>query len=138
MKLSKTLIGTAAALLLACSGSQAADVWRLANNATPDVALPVPSPQVLSPAGEGRRAFLRFNCYGCHGMFAAGAMGPGIVGAERHDVSEAVLRGEEGGMPSFRAYVTDTDITNLTAYLNSIGKPSEPVFMDWWKKVPPK
>ncbi len=92
----------------------------------------------LSPAGEGRRTFLQLNCYGCHGMFAAGGMGPNIVGTERNDVREAVMRGEDGGMPSYKAYATDTDITNLTAYLRSIGSGSEPVFMDWWKKVPPK
>jgi mono/diheme cytochrome c family protein len=92
----------------------------------------------LDAAGEGRRTFLKLNCYGCHGMFAAGGMGPNIVHAERGDVQEAVMQGEDGGMPSFRTRVSPTDIDNLTAYLKSIGTPNEPVFMDWWKKVPPK
>ena len=92
----------------------------------------------LPPAGEGRRLFLALNCFSCHGMYAGGAMAPNIVGAERGDVSEAVLQGEDGGMPSFRAYVDGTDIDNLTAYLQSIGGPNEPVFMDWWKRIPPK
>jgi mono/diheme cytochrome c family protein len=100
-------------------------------------AQPYVSP-ALDAAGEGRRQYLRLNCYSCHGMFAAGGMGPDIVGAEHGDVSEAVLQGEEGGMPSFRNYVTSTDITNLTAYLDSIGKQGSPVFMDWWVKNPKK
>ncbi len=93
---------------------------------------------LLSPAGEGRRAYLKLNCYSCHGMFATGAMGPNIVHAEKGDVSEAVMQGQEGGMPSYKAYATTTDVNNLTAYLASIGTASEPVFMDWWKKNPPK
>lgn len=129
------LLATSAVLLafpsLAAPGAQA-----------PQAAAPAPraaaSPQALSPAEEGRRSYLKLNCYGCHGMFAAGAMGPSIIGAERGDVSEAVLQGKGEGMPSFRDYVTSTDITNLTRYLDSIGTPAEPVFMDWWKKVPPK
>jgi len=92
----------------------------------------------LPPAGEGRRLYLALNCYGCHGMFATGAMGPNIVHAETGDLTEAVLEGEDAGMPSFRAYLTATDISNLAAYLQSIGGPNEPTFMDWWVAVPKK
>ena len=92
----------------------------------------------LPPAGEGRRLFLALNCYGCHGMFAAGGMGPNIVHAESGDLSEAVLEGGDAGMPSFRAYLTSADIANLAAYLQSIGGPNEPRFMDWWVAVPTK
>jgi cytochrome c551 len=134
MRKTITFVCAAIALIGIAGLAQSADSLRPAAvqvNAAP-AALP------LSPAGEGRRAFLRFNCYGCHGMFAAGASGPDIIGAERGDVAEAVLFGREGGMPSFRGEVTDTDITNLSAYLRSIGTPAEPVFMDWWKRIPPK
>ena len=94
--------------------------------------------QPLPPAGEGRRLFLSLNCYSCHGMHAGGGMGPKIAGAESGDVSEAVLQGEEGGMPSYRKYVKSKDIKNLGAYLRTAGTPKEPVFMDWWVKIPPK
>lgn len=135
MRTTLTLLGSLAGLMAlsaaaAPGGGPAAAPTREAAAA--------PAPQVLSPAEEGRRTYLRLNCYGCHGMFAAGAMGPNIIGAERGDVSEAVLQGKDEGMPSYRAYVSSTDITNLTRYLGSIGTPAEPVFMDWWKKVPPK
>jgi cytochrome c551 len=95
-------------------------------------------PQVLDSASEGRRRFLGLNCYGCHGMFATGGSGPAIIGAPRVVVESAVLNGRDEGMRSFRGIVDQQDITNLADYLQSIGTPNEPVFMDWWKKVPPK
>jgi mono/diheme cytochrome c family protein len=93
---------------------------------------------MLNAAGEGRRAFLQYNCYSCHGMYAAGGMGPNIVHAEKGDIREAVTQGESGGMPSFHTLLTSTDISNLAAYLKSIGTPAEPTFMDWWVPVPTK
>lgn len=101
---------------------------------------PVPPVQTatLNAAGEGRRLYLKLNCYGCHGMGAAGAMGPNIIRADAGDVSEAVLQGEGEGMPSYRNLVTATDLANLTAYLRSIGTTSEPKFNDWWVAVPTK
>lgn len=92
----------------------------------------------LSPAGEGRRSYLKYNCYSCHGMGAAGGMGPNIIHAEKGDLTEVIQQGGEGGMPSFKAYLNSTDINNLSAYLNSIGSKSEPKFKDWWIDVPLK
>ena len=90
----------------------------------------------LNAAGEGRRDFLKWNCYGCHGLGAAGGMGPDIRQAEGGDIAEAVMQGEDGGMPSFAKYATSTDVKNITAYLNSIGTASEPKWVDWWNPVP--
>ena len=92
----------------------------------------------LTPAGEGRRVFLQYDCYGCHGMRAGGGMGPNIVHAEAGDLREVVMEGGEGGMPSYRSIATATDIANLQAYLNSSGTPNEPMFNDWWVPVPTK
>lgn len=92
----------------------------------------------LSAEGEGRRAYLKFNCYGCHGMGATGGMGPNIVGAESGDVSEAVLQGKDEGMPSYRRIATSADVNNLAAYLRSIGTAREPKFNDWWVTIPRK
>lgn len=116
---------------LASPAAAAGDAWVVSKTA-------VARAPALDEAGEGRRLFLKLNCYGCHGMAAGGGMGPAIVGAERGDVAEVLRRGEDGGMPSYRAWVSDTDITNLTAYLRSIGTPNEPTFNDWWVRVPPK
>jgi mono/diheme cytochrome c family protein len=92
----------------------------------------------LGAIGEGRRAWLEFNCAGCHGNSAGGAMGPAIKGAEQGDVQEAVLQGDarEGGMPSFKGCATSTDVKNLVAYLRSIGTKSEPTWLDWWNLNP--
>jgi mono/diheme cytochrome c family protein len=93
----------------------------------------------LTPAEEGRRAFLANNCYGCHGLRGAGG---GFVGApnlrgeaELGDLTEAVREGEDRGMPAFPK-LTATDIANLYAYLQSLGTKSEPVFNLWWEPVP--
>lgn len=101
------------------------------------LAASVVNAQTLSPAQEGRRAWLKYNCYGCHGMRAAGGMGPNVQ-HEGGEVGEAVREGEEEGMPSYRRILTATEIANLRAYLNSIGKPGEPTFMHWWEPVPSK
>lgn len=98
---------------------------------------PVIAP-TLSAAGEGRRQYLKLNCYGCHGMSGQGGMGPNVVHAEYGDVSEKVLQGAGEGMVSYRAYVTEQDVRNIAAYLASIGKPEEPKFKDWWIAIPPK
>lgn len=95
------------------------------------------SAQTLSPAGEGRRAWLKYNCYGCHGMRAQGGMGPNVQ-HEGGEVGEAVREGEDGGMPSFRRILTPADISNLRAYLQSIGKADEPTFTHWWEPIPTK
>jgi cytochrome c oxidase cbb3-type subunit 3 len=92
----------------------------------------------LDSIGEGRRAFLEFNCSGCHGNAAGGGMGPNIQGAEGGDVQEAVLKGDakEGGMPSFKGCATSTDVKNIVAYLHSIGTQNEPTWLDWWNLNP--
>ncbi len=89
----------------------------------------------LPPAQEGRRLFLKLNCYGCHGMRGLGGMGPALQG-EGAEVASAVLQGKPGGMPSFSAYVTDVDLANLTAYVGTLGTPEEPVFLHWWEETP--
>jgi mono/diheme cytochrome c family protein len=125
------LIAATIALAAPIATTQAADPRLLP---APILTTPLP----LNAAGEGRRAYLKFNCYSCHGMAAAGAMGPKIIGKERGDVAEAMAKGLGGGMPSYRLIATELDATNLGAYLLSIGTRDEPVFNDWWVPVPPK
>jgi mono/diheme cytochrome c family protein len=92
----------------------------------------------LPSAGEGRRMFLKLNCYSCHGNFAEGGIGPALAGVSRGAVEFNVMNGNAGGMPSFAAYVDETDIDNLTNYFATIGTKNEWVFMDWWRKFPRK
>ncbi len=93
------------------------------------------SAHALDPAGEGRRAYLKYNCSGCHGNRGGGGMGPAVAGED--DVDD-ILSGEDGGMRPYRGIVTSADLTNLRAYLLSIGKPNEPKFNHWWVPVPPR
>jgi cytochrome c551 len=132
-------IAAAAGLCLAAAG------WSLSLAADPPGgATAAAAPQatattlLLDSASEGRRRFLGLNCYGCHGMFAAGGAAPSIIGAPRVVVESAVLNGRDDGMRSFRGIVSPDDITKLADYLQSIGTPNEPMFTDWWKRVPPK
>ena len=134
MRISPRLIASTLCAALVCTGVVRAAAPKPSTSTASAQATAAP----LSPAGEGRRAYLKYNCYGCHGPRAAGGMGPNIQHAEAGDLSEAVLEGEDGGMPSFRRIVTATDIANLGAYLRSIGTTSEPTFNDWWLPVPPK
>jgi mono/diheme cytochrome c family protein len=91
----------------------------------------------LSPAGEGRRVYLRENCYGCHGGRAGGGMGPNFRNdrPDAGDIREAVLQGEEGGMPAY-PNMSALDIQNLGAYFRSLRTSAEPTFTHWWEPVP--
>jgi cytochrome c551 len=132
MRMLPTLIASTLCLALISSSARAAGPQPPASNSAQATVAP------LSAAGEGRRAYLKYNCSGCHGARAVGGMGPNIQHAEAGDLSDAVLEGEDGGMPSFRKIVSSADITNLGVYLRSIGTASEPMFNDWWLPVPPK
>lgn len=91
----------------------------------------------LNAAGEGRRVFLRNNCYGCHGGHAGGGMGPNFRDDRptADDVKNAVENGLPGGMPPFDR-LEDQDVKNLVAYIKSLRTPAEPTFTHWWETVP--
>ncbi len=87
-------------------------------------------------AVEGRRAYMRMNCYSCHGMGAlGGGMGPSLVG-KANSVS-AVNGGDGHGMPSYKNNLCSNDINNLRAYLSLLGTGTEPSFTHWWEKGVP-
>lgn len=91
----------------------------------------------LSPAEEGRRIYLRDNCYGCHGGRGGGGMGPNFRSdrPDADDVREAVREGKDKGMPTFPNLSTQ-DINNLGAYFRSLRTSAEPKFTHWWEPVP--
>ncbi len=119
-------------VLLALLGSFAI----AASLALPAIADPAPpaAPPVLSSAAQGRKLYLKLNCYGCHGMHGYGTMGPNI--ARQGDIVEALRGGGAQGMPSYAKLVSIADIIALSAYLQSIGTPAEPAFLRWWEAVP--
>lgn len=86
---------------------------------------------------EGRRIYMRENCYSCHGGFAGGNMCPSLR-EERPDedeVREVVRNGTRNGMPPYPE-LTEVDIQNLAAYFDTLRRDNEPTFTHWWEPVP--
>ena len=130
MWLAPVLAGTLIALASAPAPAQA--------KGQPAVQGASPLDAPLNRIGEGRRLFLKYTCYSCHGMRAEGGMGPNIAHREIDEVRSAVMFGREGGMRSFAEFLDEKDVRRLAAYLKSIGTDREPMFRDWWEDVPPK
>jgi hypothetical protein len=86
---------------------------------------------------EGRRIYMRENCYVCHGGFAGGGMCPSLRDPRPQvdEVREVVQNGTPNGMPPFPE-LTEQDIQNLCAYMQSLRTPCEPTFTHWWEPVP--
>ena len=63
-------------------------------------------------------------CASCHGAKARGGEGPDLTGhiymhgADDQSVAHSIRDGQPGGMPSFRASLSDSDIGNLVSFLN--------------------
>ncbi len=91
--------------------------------------------RALDAVGEGRRAWLRYNCYGCHGMRAAGGMGRNIQRSTSDEVWVA-LNGSarSDGMRNYKNIMTYADALNIAAYLATIGTTREPRWNDWWRR----
>ncbi|MBY6243222.1 c-type cytochrome [Methylosinus sp. Sm6] len=85
---------------------------------------------------EGRKAWMKLNCNGCHGDNGGGGMGPNVRHQEVGDIREA-MNGDkrEGGMRSYKglALVGPTDAADIAAYLATIGTSKEPKWVDWWR-----
>lgn len=99
---------------------------------------------VLAPASgsaasiiEGRKAWLRLNCYGCHGDNGGGARAPSVWRRSASEIRSAMFgaQGASGMRPYFGVPgVKPTDFDDMAAYLRSIGLPSEPTWHDWWRR----
>lgn len=121
MQIKGKFIASAAAvgLLIAASGAL---VLKADNNGNPV---------------EGRRAFLKYNCYSCHGGRAGGGMCPEFRSnpPDQDDVAEAVRNGTSSGMPAF-PMITSQEIADIAAYFHSLRTANEPTFTHWWEPVP--
>jgi len=93
-------------------------------------------PATLSSAGEGRRLWLEYNCYGCHGLHGAGQIAVNVQGLGGLVQYYVTGSGVPFGMPNFSSELSSTDITNLANYLNVAGTPAEPIFLEWWLANP--
>jgi cytochrome c551 len=86
---------------------------------------------------EGRRIYMRENCYICHGGFAGGGMCPSLREdpPDESDVEEVIEEGTENGMPPF-PHLNEEDIENLAAYFQTLRTRREPTFLHWWEPIP--
>ncbi len=148
MRVLPKTISTALGLILLAGGIGAAHADRrptTSTTSTTSTADPIQTttPECLTPdqttndaAVEGRRAYMRMNCYSCHGSNGHnGGMGPSLIGAA-DDVAEAVPNGEDGGMPAFKNNLCANDIANLKAYIQLLNTGTEPTFVNWWEPGP--
>jgi mono/diheme cytochrome c family protein len=86
---------------------------------------------------EGRRIYMRENCYFCHGGFAGGGMCPSLREdpPDESDVEQVIEEGTENGMPPF-PHLNEQDIENLAAYFQTLRTQREPTFTHWWEPIP--
>ena len=59
------------------------------------------------------------NCASCHGTDATGGSGPSIAGVAADEAVSIVLAGEED-MPAFDGEITDQEIADVLAYIESL------------------
>jgi cytochrome c oxidase cbb3-type subunit III len=90
------------------------------------------SPGQMSPfqenawgIGEGKQLFDQYNCSGCH-AHGGGGMGPALMdnswiyGPHPANIFETIVEGRPNGMPSWRGKLTDAQVWQLVAYIQSM------------------
>lgn len=95
--------------------------------------------QEIETIVEGRKAWLRLNCYGCHGDNGGGGMGANIIVRGQRAINIQLAMGGAlvaSGMPSYLGVpnVRQSDYNDLAAYMRSIGTADEPKWHDWWRR----
>jgi mono/diheme cytochrome c family protein len=132
MKITTTLLGAAVVALIALI-----DV----------TALPAPMHAATMRASadddgnaiNGRKVYLRENCYICHGGRVGGGMCPSFRDdpPDESDVEHAVMDGTSSGMPSYRGRITEREIADIAAYFDTLRSIREPTFTHWWEPGTP-
>jgi cbb3-type cytochrome c oxidase subunit III len=85
-------------------------------------------------AVAGRQAFLKYNCVGCHGGLAGGAMGPSLrdttwkFGGSDEQIMSTLHNGRPAGMPAWKGKIADKELMQIVAYIHSMRTPQEPTF----------
>jgi cytochrome c551 len=127
MKIVTTLLGAAVVALIVLIAVTAVPIQAAA-------------PRHVSADGKGdavngRKIYLRENCYGCHGGRVGGGMCPSFRDdpPDESDVRHAVEDGTPTGMPSFRGRVTRTEMEDIAAYFQTLRSVREPTFTHWWE-----
>jgi cytochrome c551 len=136
MRVLSLLAGVALVIVVAARSSQP-----IAASAAPDANIAYASSSSDSNGDpiNGRKVFLRENCYGCHGIRAGGGMCPNLRDdpPDESDVEHAVTEGTATGMPSFTGRITEREIADLAAYFQTLRTVREPTFNHWWEPGTP-
>ncbi len=141
-------IWTAGVLLLGlrlgfvgCAAAQTLDTAQTPDTAQADAI--AETPKKLNPytgdeekIAEGRKLYLKWNCYGCHGTMGGGGMGAPLLdeqwlyGGDDASVLESIKEGTPGGMPSLKDRLTEDEIWKIIAYVRSYYK-GDPSKVSW-------
>jgi mono/diheme cytochrome c family protein len=80
----------------------------------------------LSHAAHGRQLYIADGCYQCHGYSGQGSVGPRLApGPLPLEIFARQLRNPIAVMPVYTtAILSDSDLADIYAYLNSIPKPT--------------
>jgi mono/diheme cytochrome c family protein len=85
-------------------------------------------------AKRGRYLFIEYNCYGCHGGLAGGAMGPSLrdtvwkYGGTDAQIHASIADGRPLGMPAWSTMLSNDQINDIVAYVRSMRTTAEPKF----------
>lgn len=109
---------------------------------TPDTAQEE-QPKTLNPytgdeekIAEGRKLYLKWNCYGCHGTLGGGGMGrplndeEWLYGGDDASVFESIREGTPGGMPVYAERLSEDETWKVIAYVRSFYK-GDPSSVPW-------
>ena len=83
-------------------------------------------------AVQGCQIFLTYNCYGCHGGLAGGAMGPSLrdttwkYGGTDSALYHSIHDGRPMGMPPWAGRLNDRQIGAVIQYIRSLRTAMEP------------
>lgn len=86
----------------------------------------------VDAATEGRQLFVQYNCSGCHGGRAGGAMGPSLrdslwaYGNSDAQLFGTIVEGRPAGMPAWGGRIPPDQIWKLITYIRTLGTPQEP------------
>lgn len=86
----------------------------------------------VQQAQAGRKLFIEYNCYSCHGGLAGGAMGPSLrdttwkYGGSDQQIYASIHDGRPMGMPTWGKTLSDAQIKDLIQYIRSMRTPDEP------------
>lgn len=76
---------------------------------------------------DGKTLFVQMNCAGCHGYALTGSMGPNLTdrywryGGSPAAVYDSIAAGHPQGMPAWRNLLTDDQIWQIVAYIQTYG-----------------